>query len=300
MQFSTLSQALQIEANYSREGFLPTWNKDYLSFSNQTGWEVKQLNLLERICRTLFGAYQSTHLTHVVTHLKNEEASYLPHNPALRHIQQAWLKLHPTDRFLSPAQVTEITESQLNSNRPIPTIQNPPVVSTAALKPVVYISLPDTSECAPALTKGLINPLESFLKKKFGDMHIEILKKNLNLAEIAEKQQQVKSNEAMVVIELARIPGRLDFSDYKDHTNELLESNLPVIQIFYSYNQIVNNIPTSSTPLNPRSNDSILKHPNYTRMALHIKGNIFKPMVDQADAKKILETIKTQIQKTEA
>lgn len=76
--------------------------KLFLAFDRVAGWSLQRLNLIQQLCRWVFGAYSSTHLDTVQSAYKNhtyrfsdEDLRLISEKPAL--LQLYWIALYPVD-----------------------------------------------------------------------------------------------------------------------------------------------------------------------------------------------------------
>lgn len=91
------------------------WEKKYLSFdSNIQEWKVLNLNIFERIFRSLFGAYESTHLKFVVQQIGTENPEDLPAD-FLNRIHGLFNKVYPRDIFPIPVRAPSRSHQRISN-----------------------------------------------------------------------------------------------------------------------------------------------------------------------------------------
>lgn len=139
--FTSLSDALHnrpFKNDYenSNRRHLIKWQKRYLSYHSQTGWKIVHLNLFQRIARSLFGCYTSTHLKRVCQQLVQE----IQLNPQLiDRMRAVWQKKYPSQPCpLQSPQYPLLPDSLRNpsddKNASIPQSVNPqPLSNTSTL-----------------------------------------------------------------------------------------------------------------------------------------------------------------------
>lgn len=132
-------------------GSIFTWKKSYLSYDNKTGWKIDHLNIFERIWRT-FGGCSNTHLTHVITQLRNEQGL----KPSfITHMNTLWNKAHPKN----PNPLVPASKLQEETPPKVPKVNKPVTALKVAPKPA-KVDSPIPEESLKKSDEKNPNPLE--------------------------------------------------------------------------------------------------------------------------------------------